>query len=65
MFLTETSSSMTYQGGIHGDFYPVAWYQEFEGGRSWNSALGHREEYFKDKNFLKHILGGILLTVNK
>jgi|GEM_PF-800691 len=59
-----TVDEATYEGGIHGDFHPVAWCQEFEGGRSWYTALGHREEHFKDENFLKHILGGILWAAN-
>src|SRR5690554_182325 len=42
-----------------GDFHPVAWYQEFEGGRSFYTTLGHIPEAFKDPLFLAHIYGGI------
>lgn len=42
-----------------GKFHPIAWYQEFDGGRSFYTALGHMEEAYTDKLFLDHILGGI------
>lgn len=40
--------------------HPLAWYQEFEGGRCWYTSLGHRKEVYDDPVFRKHILGGIL-----
>ncbi len=42
-----------------GDFHPVAWYQEYDGGRSFYTTLGHMPEAFKDPWFLAHIYGGI------
>lgn len=42
-----------------GDFHPLAWYQEFDGGRSFYTALGHMAETYSDKMFLEHIYGGI------
>ena len=39
---------------------PLAWCHEFEGGRSWFTALGHKKEAYADPTFQKHILGGIL-----
>jgi len=41
------------------DLCPLAWYQEFEGGRSWYTALGHKPEQYKDPLFVKHIQAGI------
>jgi type 1 glutamine amidotransferase len=41
------------------DPYPLAWCREFEGGRSWYTALGHKKEHYKDPLFLKHLQGGI------
>jgi type 1 glutamine amidotransferase len=38
---------------------PLAWYHEFEGGRCWFTALGHKKEHYADSNFRKHLLGGI------
>jgi type 1 glutamine amidotransferase len=37
----------------------LAWYHEFEGGRSWYSALGHEQAVYKDSLFIKHLIGGL------
>ncbi len=42
-----------------GDFHPVAWYQEFDGGRSFYTTLGHLPKSYSDPWFLAHIYGGI------
>ena len=42
-----------------GDVHPIAWYQEYDGGRSCYTALGHIESSYNDALFLKHLLGGI------
>ncbi|MGM0474363.1 MAG: ThuA domain-containing protein [Bacteroidota bacterium] len=42
-----------------GDFHPMAWYHEFDGGRSFYTSFGHMPALFRDKNFLDHIYGGI------
>ncbi len=42
-----------------GDFHPISWYQEYDGGRSFYTALGHLSELYKDPKFLDHIYGGI------
>ena len=39
--------------------YPLAWCHEFEGGRSFYTALGHKKEHYADPLFRKHLLGGI------
>jgi type 1 glutamine amidotransferase len=44
--------------GMDGD-HPIAWYQEFEGGRSFYTALGHSGIYYEDAWFLMHLYGGI------
>jgi type 1 glutamine amidotransferase len=42
-----------------GAFHPIAWYQEYDGGRSFYTALGHLAGAYKDPWFLEHIYGGI------
>ena len=42
-----------------GDFHPISWYQEFDGGRSFYTSLGHIPEAYNDPWFLAHIYGGI------
>ena len=44
----------------HGDEpHPMAWYKEFDGGRSFYTALGHTEESYDDPLFQGHLWGGI------
>lgn len=45
--------------------YPLAWCRNFEGGRVWFTALGHKPEYYADENFRKHVLGGIVWAMEK
>lgn len=44
---------------------PLAWCHEFEGGRSFYTALGHKKEQYSDPNLQKHILGGIRWAMNQ
>ena len=42
-----------------GDLHPIAWCQQFDGGRSFYTTLGHMPSLFTDTSFLAHIYGGI------
>ncbi len=55
----------TYTGGEHGDHHPIAWYHEYDGGRSFYTGLGHAPENFSDERFLAHLLGGIQYVMGK
>ena len=39
--------------------FPLAWCQEFDGGRQFYTSLGHKIEHYSDPVFRQHILGGI------
>ena len=39
--------------------HPMAWYHDYDGGRAFYTALGHRTESYTEPNYLKHLLGGI------
>ncbi|GAB2554953.1 hypothetical protein GCM10027085_52740 [Spirosoma aerophilum] len=54
-----TIDEKTYRGGTHGDNHPMAWYQEFEGGRSFYTAGGHTDATFSEPLFLKHLGAGL------
>lgn len=43
--------------------YPLAWCHEFEGGRSWYTALGHKPEHYDNPLFRQHLRGGILWAI--
>ena len=49
----------SYTGGKNGDNHPMAWYQDFEGGKVFYTELGHTIESYSDPLYLKHVLGGI------
>ena len=49
----------TVKGQGMGDFHPIAWYQEYDGGRSFYTALGHMGSNYQQPMFLSHLYGGI------
>lgn len=49
----------TKKGVGMGDFHPISWYHEYDGGRAFYTALGHMPEVYSDKLFLEHVYGGI------
>lgn len=55
----------SYEGGKNGTFHPLAWYHNFEGGRSFYTALGHFPDAYTDPLFLQHILAGINYAMDR
>lgn len=58
-----TIDETSYEGGKNGANHPMAWYHEYDGGRSYYTALGHTDESYIDPLFLQHLLGGIKYAV--
>lgn len=54
-----TLDETSYEGGENGDYHPIAWYHEFEGGRSFYTGMGHTPESYADSLFLDHLLQGV------
>ncbi len=50
----------SYNGGENGTNHPITWFQEYDGGRSFYTGLGHRSEVYADERFIKMLLGGII-----
>ncbi|MEO9326258.1 ThuA domain-containing protein [Nocardioides sp. C4-1] len=46
-------------GNTTDDDHPIAWYQEFDGGRSFYTGGGHTQASFSEPLFELHLLGGI------
>ncbi|MCD4523371.1 ThuA domain-containing protein [Nocardioides sp. cx-173] len=46
-------------GNATDDDHPIAWYQEFDGGRSFYTGGGHTDASFSEPLFRNHLLGGI------
>lgn len=42
-----------------GDFHPISWYHNFDGGRSFYTNFGHIEAGWKDELFMTHLYGGL------
>lgn len=59
--LDETS----YQGGENGENHPIAWYHDFDGGRSFYTGLGHTDESFSEELFLSHLYQGIKYAIGE
>ncbi|KFC57911.1 ThuA domain-containing protein [Flavobacterium gilvum] len=55
----------SYTGGKNGDNHPMAWYQNYGGGRMFYTALGHTNESYSDPLFLQHLLGGITYAMGE
>ncbi|WP_020529360.1 ThuA domain-containing protein [Flexithrix dorotheae] len=55
-----TLDESTYSGGNMGYDHPISWCHPFDGGRAWYTGGGHTKESFTEKEFLDHLLGGIL-----
>ena len=45
--------------GTFGRYYPAAWYQQFDGGTIWITALGHDKKDYEDPIYVQHIFQGI------
>jgi len=57
-----TVDEQSYSGGNMGFDHPVIWCHEYDGGRSWYTALGHTEESYSEDLFREHVWGGIQYT---
>ncbi|BCB76311.1 hypothetical protein GCM10022251_24860 [Phytohabitans flavus] len=51
----------TYSGGSMGD-HPISWCQQYGGGRSFYTGLGHTEATYAESNFTRMLLGAIQWT---
>ncbi len=58
-----TIDESTYEGGENGDYHPMSWYHQYDGGHAFYTALGHTEASYTEENFLKHLLGGIQYAI--
>lgn len=52
-------SEATYEGGQMGENHPIAWYRDFDGGRSFYIGLGHTESTYANEHFLSLLHGGL------
>jgi cytochrome c len=58
-----TLDEKSYHGGKNGDYHPVAWYHQFDGGRAFYIEMGHTKESFSEPLYLDLLLGGIKYAI--
>ena len=54
-----TVDESSYTGGTMGTLHPIAWYKNVNKGRVFQTALGHTDACYSDKDFINHLVGGI------
>jgi uncharacterized protein len=47
------------EGKGMGDFHPISWYHNYDGGRAFYTALGHIPASYSDQTFLDHLYGAV------
>lgn len=60
-----TVEEKTYKDGKMGDFHPMSWYHEFDGGRAFYTNWGHTNESFSEPIVIDHIWGGLQWVADK
>jgi type 1 glutamine amidotransferase len=46
-------------------YYPAVWYQQFDGGTIWITALGHDKKDYEDPTYVQHIFQGIKFVASQ
>ena len=54
-----TIDESSYTGGTNGDYHPMSWYQQYDGGRAFYTSMGHTDESFSEPLVLQHIWEGL------
>lgn len=55
----------SYEGSDHPGNHPIAWYHEFDGGRSFYTGMGHTEASFSNELYRDHLWGGIMYAMSE
>lgn len=62
---TTQKAMIVKNAGSFGNYYPAVWYQHFEGGNIWVTALGHAKENYQEPTYINHLLQGIKYIANQ
>ncbi len=60
-----TVDEASYNWDKMGDFHPLAWYHEYDGGRAFYTNFGHTKAAFSEPLMLKHLKGGLAYAMGK
>lgn len=59
------SEKIQANAGTFNKYYPAAWYQNYDGGIIWITALGHDKKDYEDPTFINHIFQGLKYVVSE
>jgi type 1 glutamine amidotransferase len=59
------SEKILANAGTFTKYYPAAWYQKFDGGTVWITALGHDKKDYEDPTFINHLFQGLKFVVGE
>ena len=62
---TTQKATIVKNAGSFANYYPAVWYQHFEGGNIWVTALGHAKENYQEPTYINHLLQGIKYIANQ
>jgi len=51
--------------GTFSELYPASWTNDFDGGHTWFTTLGHHKKDYTDPVYVQHILGGIRFVASQ
>lgn len=60
-----TVDEASYDWDKMGDFHPLAWYHEYDGGRAFYTNFGHTKAAFSEPLMLKHLRGGLAYAMGR
>ncbi|MEE1832033.1 ThuA domain-containing protein [Streptomyces sp. SP17KL33] len=55
----------SYSGGTMNGDHPIAWCQDYQGGRAFYTGGGHTKESFAEPAFRQHLLGGLRWAIGE
>jgi type 1 glutamine amidotransferase/PKD repeat protein len=60
-----TVDETTYEGGTDGFDHPIAWCQDYEGGRAFYTGVGHTRQAFRSDTLRRHLAGAVQWTAGR
>jgi len=60
-----TIDETSYEGGKLGNYHPMVWYHDYDGGRAFYTEFGHTDESYTEEKFVAHVLGGIKYAIGE
>lgn len=62
---TAQKNKINQNAGGYTELYPSVWYNEFDGGHTWCTVLGHDKKDYEDPVYVNHIFGGIRFVASE